>query len=76
LLRTSDKEEREREKRERERKRERGMNTFANPMGQESPGLARSYTRSSKHELLKQIRDAVNPNQRSHNIILITQTAM
>mmetsp|Transcript_14134 Transcript_14134/g.27194 ORF Transcript_14134/g.27194 Transcript_14134/m.27194 type:complete len:148 (+) Transcript_14134:213-656(+) len=52
------------------------MNTFANPMGQESPGLARSYTRSSKHELLKQIRDAVNPNQRSHNIILITQTAM
>eukprot|EP00212_Chloropicon_laureae_P007114 CAMPEP_0197490134 /NCGR_PEP_ID=MMETSP1311-20131121/4741_1 /TAXON_ID=464262 /ORGANISM="Genus nov. species nov., Strain RCC856" /LENGTH=143 /DNA_ID=CAMNT_0043034595 /DNA_START=306 /DNA_END=737 /DNA_ORIENTATION=+ len=41
-----------------------------------SSGLTRSYTRSSKHELLKQIRDAVNPNQRWHNRILIAQAAL
>jgi len=50
--------------------------TFQNPMGQEEEeegGLSRSYTRSSKHELLKQIRDAVNPNQRRQNVLLMAQ---
>merc|ERR1712174_163102 len=35
-----------------------------------------SYTKSSKHELLKQIRDAVNPNQKLHNIILMFQAGI
>ena len=54
------------------------IKTYENPMGSgegESP-LTRSYTKSSKHELLKQIRDAVNPNQRLHNIIMMFQAGM
>jgi len=53
--------------------------TFQNPMGQEEEeegGLSRSYTRSSKHELLKQIRDAVNPNQRRQNVLLMAQAGL
>ncbi len=60
------------------------MPTYKNPMGASaasddsspSTGLTRSYTRSSKHELLKQIRDAVNPNQRLHNGILMAQATL
>merc|ERR1712157_487597 len=53
------------------------MKTYENPMGRDDSSnsglspLTRSNTRSSKHELLKQIRDAVNPNQKLHNIIML-----
>merc|ERR1712010_374771 len=58
--------------------REREMPSFDNPM---SPGggdetLSRSYTKSSKKELLKQIRDALNPNQRRQNVLLIAQAGL
>merc|ERR1712003_372113 len=50
----------------RRRESEREMPSFDNPMspGGDDETLSRSYTKSSKKELLKQIRDAVNPNQR------------
>mmetsp|Transcript_2265 Transcript_2265/g.8172 ORF Transcript_2265/g.8172 Transcript_2265/m.8172 type:complete len:147 (+) Transcript_2265:170-610(+) len=51
------------------------MKSYENPMGDES-SLQRVGTMSSKHELLKQIRDAVNPNQRKQNILLMTQAAL
>ena len=57
------------------------IKTYENPMGRDDSNsglspLTRSYTRSSKHELLKQIRDAVNPNQKLHNIIMMVQAGM
>merc|ERR1711907_519031 len=51
------------------------MKSYENPMGDES-SLQRVGTMSSKHELLKQIRDAVNPNQRKQNILLMAQAAL
>lgn len=51
------------------------MKSYENPLGDES-SLQRVGTMSSKHELLKQIRDAVNPNQRKQNILLMAQAAL
>merc|ERR1712222_258100 len=58
--------------------REREMPSFDNPMspGGDDETLSRSYTKSSKKELLKQIRDAVNPNQRRQNVLLIAQAGL
>merc|ERR1711934_664950 len=60
------------------RRREREMPSFDNPMspGGDDETLSRSYTKSSKKELLKQIRDAVNPNQRRQNVLLIAQAGL
>merc|ERR1711934_539404 len=57
---------------------EREMPSFDNPMspGGDDETLSRSYTKSSKKELLKQIRDAVNPNQRRQNVLLIAQAGL
>lgn len=54
------------------------MPSFDNPMspGGDDETLSRSYTKSSKKELLKQIRDAVNPNQRRQNVLLIAQAGL
>merc|ERR1712216_439021 len=61
-----------------ERESEREMPSFDNPMspGGDDETLSRSYTKSSKKELLKQIRDAVNPNQRRQNVLLIAQAGL
>merc|ERR1712188_110422 len=61
-----------------QREREREMPSFDNPMspGGDDETLSRSYTKSSKKELLKQIRDAVNPNQRRQNVLLIAQAGL
>merc|ERR1712190_377523 len=62
----------------RRREREREMPSFDNPVspGGDDETLSRSYTKSSKKELLKQIRDAVNPNQRRQNVLLIAQAGL
>merc|ERR1712039_1101216 len=54
------------------------MPSFDNPIspGGDDETLSRSYTKSSKKELLKQIRDAVNPNQRRQNVLLIAQAGL